>query len=140
MTSPVSPLRARLEQLLAEATPGQLTAELIWWKLGSTRGQPDGYWWDIGGAEGTRALVQTDGAGKDDPDAAAMAALIAEGVNALPVLLSVLRAVEELADEWERSGAGDARYATNRIATTTTARALRDCLLPASPTTEETNR
>jgi hypothetical protein len=126
MTSPVSPSLPVLRQLLnePEVTPGPWTAE------GRAVIGPVGFSEMPVVAEDYGVVLHED------------AALIAAAITALPALLdrlerqaAAIEAVQELADDW--GAISDGRYATNRIARTTAARALREALSGITPTTEE---
>jgi len=112
--SPVTAVCDHLEQLHADgASEGPWQTDVVFWKLGSTRGQPDSWWWDVQDDAGTVAMIQTDGRGREDDDARANAALIVAAVNAVPELIAALRAVEALAEELEGWRKNAANYHEN---------------------------
>ena len=107
----ISDLLDGLEAAAKKATPGLWTQDLDGGSI--TAG-------DIYAVESMYGVAVADPA-----DAAC---IVAEH-NAAPLLVAAIRAVLALADDWDSDG--DARYAHNRIARSTAARAVREAVTSA---------
>jgi len=120
-TGAISDLLDGLEAAAKKATPGP-------WKVENDGGQCSGtgeYWAEYGVACGGKPPFVVG----DDEEAEADAACIVAEHNTAPLLVAAIRAVLELADDWDSDG--DARYAHNRIARSTAARAVREAVASA---------